>query len=219
MFDYLCYKTMDSYLPNEGPPCYIRILQACPANRKVHVYSNGHQLAKGLGFSKFTPYLTVPAGVHNINIFKGGNKSELLAVKAINMEEGEISTLAAAVCDDGIEIIKVPDPHLESPGDNARIRFVCLSHDAPLVDVALHKGDTIFTTVNYKQVTEYVSLNPGKYTFKIKSSDGGKVLAALQDIELKPGWNSTIYTVGNINEKAGLKTFIPLDGNTYITKR
>lgn len=216
MFDYLCYKSMDSYIPNEETPSYIRILQACPGYRKVNIYSNGHQLAKDLGYAKFTPYLTVPAGHHNISIRKGGNKPEILNEDAVNMEAGEISTLAAVKCDEGMEIIKIPDPHLEIRGDNARIRFVCLSPHTSSVDLTLGKGDVLFSALHYKQITEYMYLCPGKYNFHIKSSDTGKVLAVMNDIDLKSGWNSTIYALENPGGKPGLKMFIPLDGNTYI---
>lgn len=216
MFDFLCYKPIDSYAPKQDPTSYMRILQASPACRNVDVYSNGHLLTKSLGFKKFTPYLSVPTGIQQINIYKSGNRSKPIISRTIGLKAGEICTGAAIGEDSQTELLPVPDPKLDTCEDMSHIRFSYLSPDGPEVNIIIHGGHQLFGGMNYKDVSKYIQITPGRYTFQLRASSDARVLSTASDIELKPGWNYTIYAIGYAGRKPGLQILVPLDGNTYI---
>lgn len=216
MFDFLCYTSSESLIPKQGPISCIRILHASPTGRRVDVYSNGRLISKGLGYRKYTPYLNVPSGTHNINLYPAGHKTNLITYENITLEPGCIYTAIIAEYDDVVELVVVTDPMLASSEDMSRIRFVHLSPDLISMNVCTFGNNLISSGLNYKDVSDYVSLKPDKYTFQIKTADSEHIILTVPEITLKPGWNYTAYAVGFLNKKPGFNIFILLDGNTYI---
>lgn len=214
MLDFLCYQPSDSYLPKQVPPSYIRILHANSATRKIDVYGNDRLMAKGLSYRKFTPYFTVPSGQFCIKVFHKGTVAKL----DIDLKPGDIRTMALI---QGLplydmELFEVVDPKVPNNQDMANIRFIHLSSDTADIDIFLSDNMILVEKANYKNIPNYKLCKAGKHSLKIKSAEASNTIAALNDIELKPDWNYTIYILGLTQGKARLQLLLLMDGNTYI---
>ena len=214
MLDFLCYQPSDSYLPKQVPPSYIRILHANSGVRKIDVYGNDRLMAKGLSYRKFTPYFTVPSGQFCINVLHKGTVVKL----DIDLKPGDIRTIAfiqdLPLYD--MELFEIVDPKVTNNPDMANIRFIHLSSDTADVDISLSDNIILVEKANYKNIPNYNPCKAGKYSLKIKPAEASNTIAALNDIELKPGWNYTLYIIGLTQGKVRLQLLLLMDGTTYI---
>ncbi|KPU45470.1 hypothetical protein OXPF_07030 [Oxobacter pfennigii] len=215
MFDFLSYNSMDSYIPQQKqvPSCHVRILQISPRTKKADIYSNGQLIAKGLGFKKFTPYFTLPAGKHNIKALMNINKPAL-ADDTFIIKEGLIYTLALIGGREDIQFILFEDILVKEHENTSNIRLANLSSDSSVLNLSINKGDTLIEDVQYKTSSDYTAISPGKYVLRLEIPERYHV--TIPDMEFKDGWNYTIYALGTINSKLNLQAFSILDGNTYL---
>jgi len=80
------------------------------------------------------------------------------------------------------------------------IRVVHAIPDAPAVDIYVDDKKTL-SSLNYKKVTGYVSLESGKHTIKIypTSAQGKGTPVAQQDVDLNANWDYTVAATGKLN--------------------
>jgi hypothetical protein len=219
MFDFLCYQSTDSYLPKRGPESHIRILHTASASRKVDIYASRYLIASNLTYKKYTPYFLIPSGQHKIGVYLAGTKANPYTEMDMKFDTGLIYTLSLTGETDDTEAFLIPDLKPVSRKGLANIRFINLSPAYPLLDLFKSGGDTLFSNAGYRNITAYLSLEPGKYSFLIKQSGSGNTVLTISDITLKPDWNYTVYAAGLPGEKKGLQALILLDGSTYINNK
>jgi hypothetical protein len=87
------------------------------------------------------------------------------------------------------------------PGDQARLRAVHASPDAPAVDITASDGDTVlFDGVEYGQ-SGYITVSAGTYGVEIRgdtSGNDGDVVAEF-DVELQSGQVYTAFAAGYLS--------------------
>lgn len=90
-------------------------------------------------------------------------------------------------------------PAVSAQGNNATIRVVHASPDAPAVDVYVDDKRTL-SALTYKRVTSYMSLPAGRHTIKIypTSAKGAGQPTLTQDVELNAGWDYTVAATGKL---------------------
>ncbi len=88
-------------------------------------------------------------------------------------------------------------PHASAQANNASIRVVHASPDAPAVDVYVDDKRTL-SSLSFRRVTGYLSLPAGKHTVKVypTSAKGTGTPVAQQDVELNGGWDYTLAATG-----------------------
>lgn len=214
MFDYLCYEPGDSYLPKRKPSSFIRILHAASCSKRFDIYLSGQVISRNLAHKKYTPYLAVPPGPHEIRALAPNtmiNKSLLLEVN-----------LVYTVCITGngeLEFLLVTDMKPDLQDNNANMRLVNLIPDIGSVDVSISGHALMFTGTGYKYVTEYTSLETGKYKINIYRQGTDSSIHCLPDVTLKPEWNYTLYLMPGLKEKNGINSILLLDGSTYLNPK
>ena len=171
-------------------------------------------MAKGLSYRKFTPYFTVTSGQFCIKVFHKGTVAKL----DIDLKPGDIRTIAliSGLPPYDMELFEVVDPKVPYKPDMANIRFIHLSSDTSDIDISLRDNITLIEKANYKSISNYKPCKPGKYSLKVKPAEASNAIAVLNDMELKPDWNYTLYILGLTQEKVRLQLLLLMDGNTYI---
>src|SRR5690606_8906939 len=94
---------------------------------------------------------------------------------------------------EGIDAILVKDVWEEPTAEKAQLRFVHLSPDAE--NVYLEVSGTSNPVVGesaFKSVSEFVKLNSGNFTLKVKSSETDETLIQSGTLELK---GNRVYTL------------------------
>lgn len=216
MFYYPYFPQNDYFISLRQSNSYIRLLHASPDAPAVDIYANGSLLARNLAYRGFTEYMTIPAGRYNIRVFPTGTMINPVMETIVEIPPQSIITIAVVGGLPEISLQLIPDPALTVPEGMLMLRFAHLAPGAPNVDVTLPNGTRVFSNVAYRQVSDYIPVNPGTYTFQLRPAGSGAVVLNVPNIRLLPGRLYTIYAVGFAGGTPGLQMLIPLDGGSYI---
>jgi hypothetical protein len=192
-------------------------LHASPDAPTVDIYANENLIARNLSYKEFTEYFPVPAGSYNIRVFAAGQKSNPVLSTNVSIPAGSIFTVAAVGNASNLGILPISDRMMPIPPGKSYVRFAHLSPNAQSVDVTLPNGTKLFSDVEFKEVTNYTPVNPGKYTLQASAAGTNQVILNVPNINIKPGRFYTVYAVGLAGENPTLQMLIALDGNSYIS--
>lgn len=215
MYDDMRYDYTYMYRAMPGIS-YVRILHASPDAPPVDIYANGNLLARNLSYRNFTEYLRVPSGQYTINVFPAGQTQNPVISTVLNLAPQTIFTVAAIGRLANISLMPIQDPIMPIPAGKLYLRFVHLSPNAPIVDITLPDGTMLFRNVGYRNVTNYIPLNPGTYTIQARPAGTTQVALYVPNIRLRANRFYTIYAVGLAGANPPLQVLIPLDGSSYI---
>lgn len=214
---YCSMCTSDYYRSMPTAPSYIRILHASPGAPAVDIYVNNTPIIRNLGYKQFSNYLPIVPGTYNIKVYAVGTTSNPVLSTNMFIPGVSILTIAAIGIFPNISLLTVADksnvPLVPGKGE---IRFVHLSPDTPAVDVTLPDGKVLFKNAAYKQIKEYILVDPGNYTLQLKAAGTDKIVLHVPNIRIRPRQYYTVYAVGLLSGNPPLQALIPLDGNSYL---
>ncbi len=195
---------------------YVRLLHAVPNAPAVDVYANNKVIARNLRYGSFTEYLPFLPGVYNIKIFPAGQKVNPVLNADINIAPNLIGTIAVTGELPNISTMLLSEPPLQIQPNRVYIRAAHLSPNAPAVDVTLPDGKLLFSNVKFREVTNYIDINPGTYTLQLRIAGTNQVVLTVPNASFKAGRIYTVYAVGLAGKNPPLQALLPLDGSSYI---
>jgi hypothetical protein len=196
---------------------YIRLLHASPNTPAVDIYANDNLVARNLTYRGFTEYFPVPAGSYHITAFPSGQKTSPILAANISVPAGSILTIAGTGSLPDLSLVTVSDRLMPILPEKTYVKFVHLSPNTPGVDVTLPDGRIIFADVEFREVTNYLSVEPGRYTLQARTAGTSSVILNVPNINLGPNRFYTVYFVGLTGADPSLQMLIALDGNSYIS--
>jgi hypothetical protein len=191
-------------------------LHASPDAPAVDIYANDKLIAGNLSYKDFTPYVTVTPGNYNIKVYPTGRKDNAVLTTDLNIPPYSIYTVAAVNKLANLNLLPIREPTMPIPAGKVYVRFAHLSPNAPNVDVVLPNGTKLFNNVTYKQITDYIPVNPGTYAIYVRPTGTDQNVLYVPNITLQPNRFYTVYAVGLVDGTPSLQALIPLDGNSYI---
>lgn len=213
------YCPYSDYCPSlyrESPNfSFIRVFHASPNAPAVDVYLNNKLVVSKLPYRGFSPYLRVPAGRYSVKVYPTGKKDTAVLDTNVDIPSKSIITAAAIGILPDISLLPILEPVFNRTPGRAYVRFAHLSPNSPNVTVS-SGGKPVFTNVPYKNVTNYIEVKPGTFTFDVSITDSGSRVLHVPNIRLLPNRIYTIYAVGLAGKTPPLQALIPLDGNTYL---
>jgi hypothetical protein len=213
------FRNKNSYYRRSpiGPDLsYVRILHASPGASPVDIYINNRKAISNLKYREFTEYLPLPYGRYNIKLFPAGRTTNPIIDTMVDIPPRTILTVAAINKPENIALLPIEDVQMPIQQGKTYLRFVHLSQNAPNVDVKLPDGTELFTDVGYKEITDYIEVNPGTYTVEVFPTGTNQRVLYVPNIRLRPNRFYTVYAVGLVNERPPLQVLIPLDGSSYL---
>lgn len=193
----------------------IRILHASPDAPAVDVLANDISLAQNLSYRDFTEYLQVAPGTYNFQVYPAGNRTNPIVTTDVNILPETIATVAVVGRLSDLALQLIPEPKEALPPGQLALRFAHLSPFTTNVDVIID-GARLFSNVGYREVTDYLAVNPGTYTLLLHPASSDEVILTVPNQQLSAGKFFTAYLVGLVGGTPGLQLLLPLDGNTYI---
>ncbi|WP_454054384.1 DUF4397 domain-containing protein [Clostridium sp. Marseille-Q7071] len=197
---------------------YVRLLHASPNAPVVDVYVNDKLLVKNFNYREFTDYVKLMPGTYNIKIYKSTNGKNLLYNNNLTIPGNTIFTVAAiGNFPENFELYPIEEKYTGVNNKNkAKIRFVHLIPNGPPVDVTIPVGNILFGNVMYKDITDYIEMTPGMYTFEITYPNSTTNILYIPNIRLRGDRFYTIYAIGLVGDEPAPQVLIPLDGLTYL---
>src|SRR6056297_1302556 len=195
---------------------YIRIFHAAPNAPGVDVYANNNLVARNLSYRNFTDYLPIPAGTVRVKVFPTGEKTNPLIDTSLEIIAETITTVAAIGQPPNISLLPVEDPRIPIEPGKSFLRFANLAPTTPNLDLSLPGGPVLFKDVEFKEVTDYISVSPKTYTIELFPTGTKDRILYVPNMTLQPNNFYTVYAIGGIDDSPPLQVVIPLDGNSYI---
>ena len=195
--------------PTEAPPegtGSLRVGHLSPNAPDVDVYVDGTAVLEGVPFGAVSEYLSVPAGPRTVRITPAGDAETTVFEGEVSVAADATYTVAAAgevgdMADRQFEPLLLEDDNAAPGDDQARLRVVHASPDAPAVDVTVEGGDgALFDGVEYGG-SGYVTVPAGEYTVQIRGdtdSNDGDVVATF-DVNLGGGGVYTAFAGGYLS--------------------
>jgi len=205
------------YLNNqEESKAYIRILHASVNAPAVDIYANNDLIAENLKYGEFTDYISVMTGRYNIKVYPANKTKNPLIDTSFNVISNTITTIAAIGEFPDISLLPIEDPRIPIRPNRAYVRVAHLSPNAPNLNLSQEDGILLFKNIAYKEVSDYLSLRPITYNFKIKPIGSDKTLLYVPNARLTRDRFYTLYIIGLVGANPPLQMLIPLDGNSYL---
>ncbi|MCM2531918.1 DUF4397 domain-containing protein [Neobacillus pocheonensis] len=188
----------------------VRVLHTSHDAINIDVYINGRRMLKDLPFKQVSDFLALKAGKYHFDIYPAGNMVDSILNKNISIEPGKSYTLATIDHSKKMRLL-VYQNHPEVPMNEAKVRFIHLSHDTHPMDIAVKDRDVIFPHVSYKQATEYLGLTPMTVDLETREVGTRNIILPMPKIQFKANETYTIVFLGSSKEKPDLEAIILKD--------
>jgi hypothetical protein len=195
---------------------FVRVLHASPDAPGVDIYVNNNPVARDVTYKEFTEYIPIAGGLYNIKVYPTGKTTNPVIDQNVNIPPRSIFTIAATGMIEDIGLTLVLEPPINRLPGQTFIRFAHLSPNTPHVDITLPNGTKLFSDIEYKEISDYIPVRPGKYEIQARQAGTNNIVLTVPNINLRPGNIYTFYAVGLMNGQPPLQVLIPLDGSTYL---
>lgn len=174
----------------------VRIMHASPDAPAVDIFVDGAKAVTALAFPNNTPYVSLPAGGHNVKVFVSPSNGSGSPVLEANLEIAagkDYTVLAVGEAGKGSLGLEVFEDDNRTPaGNNAHIRLIHASPDAPPVNVAVSGTTTnVFTGVAYRSFGPYAPVPAGTYSLDVNVNATGATALTVPGLKLDA---RTVYT-------------------------
>lgn len=188
----------------------IRVLHASPDAPNVDVRLNGSVAIPNLAFESITDYATLDAGSYDVEVVPAGAQKPVVIDTTLDLAADTQTTVVAVGTVDSIAPLVLADDNTIDR-DNARVRFVHASPDAPPVDIALDGGAVVFGNVAFTEVGDYLTLAPGTYDLEVRIAGTGTVVLDLPPIPLDRATVYSVFATGLAFGTPGLNAVLAVD--------
>lgn len=188
-------------IANSSESSLLRVLHASPGLMAVDVHVNNNPVFKDLRYTNSSSYVDIKPPNNKIEIKQNGQK---LFEGTLQANIGNTYTVAIAGTKDKLQLIPVEDDSTV-PQSESKLRFWHLSPDAPPVDIAVQKGDVVFSNIPYSGISDYLGLTPMTVDLEIRVAGTKDIALPLNRVSLKPDVAYTIVAVGLVKNSPSLE--------------
>ena len=182
----------------------LRVAHLSPDAPNVDVFVDGDPVLEDVPFRTVSEYLELPAGTYRIEVTAAGDPDTVVFDEDVEVPAGDFTAAALGELAEenqpfGVEIF---EDDLSDPGDNARVRLVHASPDAPNVDVTVD-GDPLFEDVPFGAAGT-VEVPPGDYKLEVRPATpdaDGDVVANFK-LSVEAGTVYSAFAVGYLDPDA-----------------
>ncbi|MDY6765647.1 MAG: DUF4397 domain-containing protein [Halobacteria archaeon] len=181
----------------------LRVAHASPDAPAVDILVDGSAVITGLEFREVTGYLEVPAGTYEIAVNVAGTDTAVFGPVDVTLEGEDYTAVALGevTSDDTDFTVSIFEDTngANISDDEARVRAIHASPDAPAVDVTVNDGAlTLFDGFAFGESSGYVVVPAGTYEVEVRpdteDNDGSVVSEA--DVTLEGRSTYTVFALG-----------------------
>lgn len=214
----LCFLILSlTALPSVGAAAatnnaHVRFLHAAPGVRNIDIHVDGNALLKGFAFQSVSDYAPLSSGKHQIELFATGEQKDPIFSEEFDLEAEVAVTAAVAGQGEDLHVELYPDQ--SGLRDNqASLRLIHLSPNAPTVDLATLGGQGLFTGIDALAASPYKELSPGELNLTINPSGNPEAPTVSEvALDLEPGKAYSAVLTGIAGAAPGLEVLLLEDG-------
>lgn len=179
---------------------YLSMVNTSPILGTYNFYFDGTKLnTTAVPFGGTTAYVNYTAGDHTAK-FTTETGAESLLTKSVSLAENGVYSLFLIERPEKLDALLIQDVMTVASTEQAFIRFINLSPDAPALDLAVTGAtDKLVSGKSYKAASDFQAISPTTYAFDIRESNTGSVKATLAAVTLTAGKYYTVISRGVLN--------------------
>lgn len=186
----------------------VRIGHCSPDAPNVDVSVDGDVAFEDVAFKTISDYAELSAGSHEVAITPHGKDDTVLETTLELEENTNYSVFATGMVDDDLQATVLTDDPGMIPDDQAHVRFVHCSPDAPAVDIRVADGGpTLCENVAFRTASEYTPVDAGTYDVEIVPTGTDEVALTLPDTVFEGGAAVSAIAVGRIADDSLIAIF------------
>jgi hypothetical protein len=194
----ICTDALGIGMP--GDAC-VNVIHASPDAPAVDVYVDGTQALTGLEFGAASGWVALPAGEHQVQVVPtGAEPADAVIDATLTHEEGAAYEVAAVGLVAEIQAQVFPANLSMLGEEEARIRVVHASPDAPAVDVAVTGGDVLVPELAFPEASDDLTVPAGSYDLEVRVAGTEDVALPLPGVTLEAGMVYSVYAVGQVGD-------------------
>lgn len=193
-----CKKDKDGIYPPMIKPAGLTLVHAAPGVAELDFYVDKDKVnSVSFAYNTAISYLTIPKpGKKELSVTKKG-AADILVKLPVEFKEDK--GYSAFVTDKTASTVVFVEDDLTAPAaDKAKIRFLNLSPDAGILDLAITgKTDALVAKKDFKEFSPFIATEPGaEVNFEIRTNGTTTVLATLPKVKIEKGKIYTIWAKG-----------------------
>jgi hypothetical protein len=193
-----CKKDKDVVYPPVVKPAVLTLVHAAAGVAELDFYVDKDK-ANAASFAYNTTILDLKIakpGKKELSVTKKG-VADILVKLPVEFKEDK--AYSAFVTDKTASTIVFVEDDLSAPAaDKAKIRFINLSADAGILDLAITgKAEALIAKKDFKEFSPFIAAEPGaEINFEIRANGAATVLATLPKVKIEKGKIYTIWAKG-----------------------
>lgn len=193
----VCFLMQGSSAHAAALNAFVRVVHASPAAGPVDVFVDGHKLLNNFRFGTVTNYMALQAGAHKLQVTPTGKLLNAAVItQNVNVTAGVPYTVAAVgTRATGFSLVAFIDNNMSADG-TTKVRVYHLSPNAGPVDVS-NRTQRVITALTYDQASNYITVQPGFYTFNVRATQSGTVQPVA--VTLRPRTINSVFALGELN--------------------
>ncbi len=185
---------MDSSMSN------VRVAHLSPDAPNVDVYVDGDPVLEDVPYRAVSDYLELEPGTYEVMITAAGDADTVVYDEDLEVAEGSFTIAALGELADENQPFEpaVLEDDISDPGEDARVRLVHASPDAPAVDVTVGDGETVLFEDAAFGDAATTEVPGGDYTLEVRpatENNDGDVVATF-DVAPEGGSVYSAFAVG-----------------------
>ncbi|MFH5801183.1 DUF4397 domain-containing protein [Haladaptatus sp. CMAA 1911] len=189
-----------------GNASRVRGIHAIPDGPEVDVYVDGNRVLQNLAFKDVSDYLEFEPGRYTVQVAPAGQgQGSAVVDEQVTLDANTDYTIAAGGTLESPKAFVFVDENQVPPENQARLRAVHLSPDAPAVDIAA-EGNVLVKGLKYGTASEYVEVPAGSYSIEVRPAGSNEAVATF-DVNLEGGTVVSAFAVGFLQTNDDAQAF------------
>ena len=189
----------------------LRIVHAAVGAPSVDVQLDKKPVVHNLGFGSASEYLSITPGDHSATVFPAGMSGpgqEVLTGELEDVKADQDYTLAVLGRSPDVHAKVLYDTTAIPTGNQAKVRVLHASPDAPAVDIAV-SGVVLFNSIRFREATDFVEAPAGTVDLEVRPAGSTKSVLQVPAYTLTAGSIYTFVALGLLQGTPAL-TVLPL---------
>lgn len=182
----------------------VRMVHLSPDAPAVKVTVDGEEVEalSNVAYLDATPYLTLPAGPHELAVYAVGDDSEPVLEVKVSPEANNSYTVAGVglLADETFGARLFEDDDEEPEDGKAKVRVVHAIPDVGPAKVSVADGPDLFALPGFANASNYIEVDEGTYTLDVTPSGAEAPAFSVPDVGVEAGKTYTAFAIGQASE-------------------
>lgn len=209
-------NTLAALLSTEQGKAKVRVAHLSPDAPNVDVWVDDSRVLENVPYKTFSQYLELLSGSYRVQVTPAGSTAPVVIDAMLDLNANEAYTVAATglLGANDIKPLVLQDD-LEFEANNAKVRFVHTSPDAPAVDIAVAGGPVLFSNIEFRSASVYLSVAPGAYNLEVRVAGTNTVALNVPGVALDGSANYAVFAIGQLSN--GSLNALPVVDREVVT--